>query len=203
MKAMQEVDDEDDYSDDDLDALPVNTFHELQQNAIRSTQQPDSYENRPSPGAIPSGPLHSGHPAGDKFLNNSSNASKILPTWNPPQQHSSDYGDFDDEMLDGEILDAKDKPIVFTGLQHTIMSNPNEEGIKKDGFRQPPIFAPSQLQGYETNQYPSNNRLAFKLPPQNQGEFDDPGEPVLRTELTHESDAVGLLQAQIQKVFIS
>lgn len=92
------------YSDDDLDALPGHAFDELQENAVRSTQQPVTRANLP--------PLkhqlrleHAGVASAVSRLSVGRSAGQgadqqLLP---PP---SSDYGDFDDEMLDGEVLDG-------------------------------------------------------------------------------------------------
>ena len=89
--AAQVVED-DTYSDDDLDALPANAFHQLQEDAFRSTQhQPDPPRQRlPDPSK----------PTAYHAL--TSNADL--------QHHSSDYGDFEDEMLDGEIIDGAAQP---------------------------------------------------------------------------------------------
>lgn len=99
---------DDDYSDDDLDALPDRAFHELQETAIQSTQ----------PILNPQVQLptlkHSARLAGGLGL-----LSVGGPTSHAPNQHafqapSSDYGDFDEEMLDGEIFDAAEEPALVT-----------------------------------------------------------------------------------------
>ena len=195
---MQEVEDGDDYSDDDLDALPVDTFHELQQNAIQSTQQPKSY------GA-------NAHPGAGKFakLGISADEPNNFNTWNHPQQLSSDYGDFDDEMLDGEIFDTAEEPGPVAGVQRAIMSNPNEESMQSEGFRQSRFIAPSHLRGYGTDQYTVSSRLTPNVPQRNEERFDDHEELNLHArdgaygpgaKPAQESEEVNILQAQVQKV---
>ena len=110
---MQEVDEGDGYSDDDLDALPADAFQELQQNAIRSTQQQDHNEPR----NLPLGPGQGLSGNGDSrrgIGNLGASGNAFYKTTSPvhPQQASSDYGDFDD-LLDGEIFDAAEEPVIF------------------------------------------------------------------------------------------
>ncbi|KAK0507497.1 hypothetical protein JMJ35_010020 [Cladonia borealis] len=92
------------YSDDDLDALPDHTFHELQENAFSSTQQPIA---RPQLPALRQPPRHDA-PALAGGFGRLALAGASAHAGNPHefQPPSSDYGDFDDEMLDGEIFDA-------------------------------------------------------------------------------------------------
>lgn len=99
------VGEDDDYSDDDLDALPDQAFHQLQQNAIQSTQQPSLSAQvqlptikQPTGLATSFGRLSVTGPA-----SHAANQSAF-------QAPSSDYGDFDDDMLDGEIFDAAEEP---------------------------------------------------------------------------------------------
>ncbi|CAD6578813.1 MAG: hypothetical protein ASARMPREDX12_008979 [Alectoria sarmentosa] len=84
---------DDDYSDDDLDALPDHAFHELQETAIQSTQ----------PSLNPQVQLPT--------LKHSARLAGGLGLLSAP---SSDYGDFDEEMLDGEIFDAAEEPTLVT-----------------------------------------------------------------------------------------
>ena len=96
------------YSDDDLDALPDHTFHELQEKAFSSTQQPIA---RPQLPAVEQPPRHD-HPglAGGFGRLSVAGASAHAGNSHNFQTPSSDYGDFDDEMLDGEIFDAAEIP---------------------------------------------------------------------------------------------
>ena len=96
---MDGIEEDDGYSDDDLDALPVHAFQELQQDAIRSTQQPRAFQQPQLPLAKRSVPAAiNANLGGFDRLSLDSYGTQQLP--------SSDYGDFDDEMLDGEIFDA-------------------------------------------------------------------------------------------------
>ena len=99
--------DDDDYSDDDLDALPDHAFHELQENAIQFTQQPSLNPQAQLPTVKQSPRLAGGF----------GRLSVGGPASHAPNQHvfqapSSDYGDFDEEMLDGEIFDAAEEPAL-------------------------------------------------------------------------------------------
>lgn len=103
----------DDYSDDDLDALPDGTFQELQDNALESTQQ----AARGKPPTLP--PLARSQKKTPAVLAQGLERLSVkgaLPSFTPqrksdlPQLPSSDYGDLDDEMLDGEIYDTAEEP---------------------------------------------------------------------------------------------
>lgn len=133
---MQELDEEDGYSDDDLDALPVHALQELQQNAIRSTQKAGEYGNASysARGAI-LGPTGLAVGLGNYPSN----------TDNYTQQPSSDYGDFDDgmldeEMLDGEIIDAAEQSMAISALGRA------GERMHTEQFRQERFCAPQSLQ---------------------------------------------------------
>lgn len=105
---MEGTEEDDGYSDDDLDTLPVHAFQELQQNAIRSTQQPQVHEQ----GQMP-------YPAlvvvANGRLGISEQPSIAANGNNYTHQPSSDYGDFDGEMLDGEIFDATEQQSILLG----------------------------------------------------------------------------------------
>ena len=98
---MDGIEEDDGYSDDDLDALPVHAFHELQQDAIRSTQQPRAFQHHQAPSVKQPAQAATFGSIGafDRLSVDDYGA-------NTQQQPSSDYGDFDDEMLDGEIFDT-------------------------------------------------------------------------------------------------
>ncbi|KAL8910624.1 MAG: hypothetical protein Q9172_007810 [Xanthocarpia lactea] len=104
---------QDDYSDDDLDGLPDGTFLELQENALLSTQQaarekpftlpPVARSQNKAPAVLAEGLKRLS--VGGAF------PSFTLPGESDfPQPPSSDYGDLDDEMLDGEIYDTAEDP---------------------------------------------------------------------------------------------
>ncbi|CAO1600320.1 hypothetical protein XANCAGTX0491_004013 [Xanthoria calcicola] len=103
----------DDYSDDDLDALPDSTFRELQHNALESTQQ----AARGKPPVLPATArsLKKTPAVLAQGLERLS-VGAALPSF-PSQRESdfphlpsSDYGDLDDDMLDGEIYDTAQEP---------------------------------------------------------------------------------------------
>lgn len=133
---MQELDEEDGYSDDDLDALPVHALQELQQNAIRITQKATEYGNASYSTRSPL-PRPTGLAVGlGKYPSN---------TDNYPHQPSSDYGDFDDgmldeEMLDGEIIDAAEQPMAISALGRA------GERMHKEQCKQERFCAPPSLQ---------------------------------------------------------
>ena len=107
---------EDPYSDDDLDALPDNAFHELEENAVKSTQQAGNVATR-----LPS--FKSPRRVNDVSLAGGFGRLSVAPeaTFGRQQhtlpQPSSDYGDFDAEMLDGEIYNAADQPSLAAVVQ--------------------------------------------------------------------------------------
>lgn len=133
---MQELDEEDVYSDDDLDALPAHALHELQENAIRSTQRASESGNASYSTRNPV-PRPTGLAVGlGKYPSNTDNYS---------HQPSSDYGDFDDgmldeEMLDGEIIDAAEQPMAIAALGRA------GERMHREQCRQERFCAPPSLQ---------------------------------------------------------
>ena len=101
---MNGIEEDDGYSDDDLDELPVHDFHELQQEAIRSTQQPQSVVHP-----------HSNYNATGNTRQTARDELSVDDNGTSYRhQPSSDYGDFDDEMLDGEIFEAAAPPSILT-----------------------------------------------------------------------------------------
>jgi hypothetical protein len=123
---------DDGYADDDLDALPDYAFHELQEDAVRSTQQPSEKfpTSRPPPRQHPSdltgglGRLSVGKP--------SVNANDP-DNFQPP---SSDYGEFDDEMLDGEIFDAAEQPALAAIFDVRATDQHPSESSQREQWRQ-------------------------------------------------------------------
>ncbi|KAL8765242.1 MAG: hypothetical protein Q9209_007635 [Squamulea sp. 1 TL-2023] len=104
---------QDDYSDDDLDALPDRTFLELQEHALVTTQQ----AARRKPLALPSAAMsHQRDPAIIAQGLERLSVERPSPPFTSqresdfPHPPSSDYGDLDDEMLDGEIYDNAEEP---------------------------------------------------------------------------------------------
>ena len=109
---MNGIEEDDGYSDDELDELPVNDFHELQQEAIRSTQQPQLVGRSYHPHGNYNATSNTRQSAHDE-LSVDDNCTSY------PHQPSSDYGDFDDEMLDGEIFDAAAPPSILREQNNT------------------------------------------------------------------------------------
>ena len=207
---MQEVDEEDDYSDDDLDALPVDAFHELQQNAIRSTQ-PLEYRNKSAhpvgtpvqlPGSVGRIPVHGN-------LENASNNS-FAKTY--AQQPSSDYGDFDDEMLDGEIFDAAEEPVKITARKDGVVGSPIGGSGHREEVRKQRFDETSRLREHGLDQHPYGDLATSNLLQRHgsrlDGFEDHDGAMLLahgkvyepRAQPTGNPSAVDELQAQIQEV---
>lgn len=144
---MQEVDDEEGYSDDDLDALPADAFQELQQNAIRSTQQLRNKDQLVSLLGFGQGLSESEDPRrGFGNLAVSGNAFYKAPAPPPSHQASSDYGDFDDEMLDGEIFDAAEEPVILKERIGGFVARPPGPNTQREQWRQQRYGAPSRPQ---------------------------------------------------------
>lgn len=135
---------EDLYSDDDLDALPESAFDQLQENAFRSTQLPRHTNNPRLSGSKPHKPNHATLAGGLGRL------SVVGDTVfgrrpNEIQQASSDYGDLDDDMLDGEIYDANEQPPLAAGLQRNLYAKSNlGESTQREAWRQQRYSHPMQ-----------------------------------------------------------
>ena len=170
---MQEAEEEEGYSDDDLDALPIDTFQKLQENAIRSTQQ---VEEPRLPSSIRKDIPHLSRLT-SKLENVAadSNNSYNSHIQNNAQQASSDYGDFDSEMLDGEIVDAAEEPAAVAGREGAVFGRQIGESTQREQWRQQ-RFAPHRLQ-YDEN-HPSVDGQA--VPPTHQSKtykehnYDEP-----------------------------
>ena len=210
---MQEVDDEGGYSDDDLDALPVDTFHELQQNALRSTQLPNIYEEKTvPPGTANVPPVPIGPRLDYRHQAAGGHAPRNAPSNLHPQQPSSDYGDFDDEMLDGEIFDAAEESAPIRGPERTVVGRPYREITHGEQRRQQQFGAPPQLHNYEVNQAWSKGQVTSSLQLEQvaqRGDYQHQEQDVAAHQGAPEPTALSAqgsavveeLQAQIQKVF--
>ena len=95
---MADPDDEDGYSDAELDALQSEDFLELEQNALQCTQRSYAAANQNQFQL----PVHVAPPQTEAF----NAASRLQQTrQQQAQPPSSDYGDFDDDLLlDGEVV---------------------------------------------------------------------------------------------------
>ena len=149
MNVMDDVQEEDDgYSDDDLDALPADAFHELQENAIRSTQQPNTHGKKhasafhqPFPRTLVNLGGELGGSISGGFVTQQARAPAHI---DPP---SSDYGDFDDEMLDGEIYDATEQPAVSVLHSNTVLGRVAGDSTQREEWRQKRYGGPPQSLG--------------------------------------------------------
>ncbi|KAL8696744.1 MAG: hypothetical protein Q9201_007504 [Fulgogasparrea decipioides] len=141
-----DVEEDDGYSDDDLDALPDDTFRQLQEQAFVSTQQtaranhaPFSSVNKPQ-GKVP------GDLAGGLERLSVGNTFPVFEPQADPEfanQPSSDYGDLDDEMLDGEIYDAADEPGVDAIQVSRAAAFPYGESTQREQWRNQRYGLPS------------------------------------------------------------
>lgn len=147
---MDGIEEDDGYSDDDLDALPVHAFQELQQDAIRSTQQPRAFQQPQLPLAKQPVPaVINGNLGGLDRLSLDNYGTQQLP--------SSDYGDFDDEMLDGEIFDAAaEQPSL---LQSHVNAPPVGESTQTEVWRHQ-CYANSPLKPYHPQTPSASQRNA-------------------------------------------
>lgn len=142
-----DVGDEDDYSDDDLDAIPHDEFRELQNYAIRSTQQP-------SLGNHFTAPIKNAGGREERNLRLPSVAAtstfqRIGAIQDYGNQPSSDYGDFDEEMPDGEIVDAAEEPGTNAIMESRAAALPVGEATQREQWRQQRYARPQYLQNQE------------------------------------------------------
>ena len=132
-----QVAEEDPYSDDDLDALPDSAFDELQENAFRSTQPALQHASSRLPA------FKSPHRPSNATLAGGFGRLSVVGDTLPGRQHdgaqqaSSDYGDLDDEMLDGEIYEANGQQTLSTTLQPSPYKNRHPgESSQREAWRQ-------------------------------------------------------------------
>ena len=126
---MDGIEEDDGYSDDDLDALPVHHFHELQQDAIRSTQQPRPLRQIQPPYVTHGKSITDGLGGLEQISIHGNGGATSFS-----HQQSSDYGDFDDEMLDGQIFDTAEEPTILPDAGHTL--KPVGESTQREQWRQ-------------------------------------------------------------------
>lgn len=188
---MQELDEEDGYSDDDLDALPVHALQELQQNAIISTQNASGHGNT-SYSTRTSLPRPIGLTVGlGKYPSN---------TDNYPPQPSSDYGDFDDgmlddEMLDGEIIDAAEQPMAISALGRV------GERMHKDQYSQDRFCAALSLQRSGIKQGVFLRKNAANVDQDSDAMSLEENDSRTAVQTVPEHLTVDHLRAQVQEVF--
>lgn len=209
MNAMEDQAVEDDgYSDDDLDALPDHAFHELQEKAFRSTQQPIARPQLPAlrqpPRQDPPG-LAGGF--GRRSVAGVSNHAGNSHNFQTP---SSDYGDFDDEMLDGEIFDAAEHPNLAARYDTKAVEERAGETTQREHWRQQRYGLPppdSRTPEQHTRQQPATHisRPNVAIPDAKYSDIQIRG-PMLhgaRESIAEPVQGVAdveALQAQVQKV---
>lgn len=118
-----QVAERDPYSDDDLDAIlsqvPGRPDPNPRLPIYKSPHRPIGYQLNVAHASLPSPP---GAALGGRL--------------NSTHEPSSDYGDFDDEMLDGEIFDAAETPFVPAVVQPKEHYNNAGESTQREQWRQ-------------------------------------------------------------------
>ena len=179
---------DDGYVDDELDTLPVDAFHELQEDAVRSTQQALlPVAQQPNPGVLAGG------------FGRLSVGPDVKAYGKGLQEPSSDYGDFDDEMLDGEIFDGADQYTTYDRAQSVV---PAGESTQREQWRlqrhgAPPGKSTFQIQQQSIAPPPYNNRS----PSNNNAVGGKAGAPLqVESPAGNGSTDVAILQSQVQKL---
>lgn len=198
---------DDDYSDDDLDALPDHAFHELQENAIQSTQQPSltaqvqlPTTEQPTRLAGHLGRLsvggHGSHAANQRVF----------------QAPSSDYGDFDEDMLDGEIFNAAEEPALAARYEVAAGDQELGEFSQREPSRLQRLRTDRRISGPVEAQQRVKQQGAAGAPTSNANGPGDQDATAQEGNVVHglnlnptgppppESADVNALQSQVQKV---
>lgn len=152
---MDGTEEDEGYSDNDLDALPIHAFQELQQDAIRSTQQPPAPQHFQLPSVRQPVAINGGLGGFDRLsLDQYGTGTQQLP--------SSDYGDFDDEMLDGEIFDtAAEQPSLLE--DHVNAHQPAGKNTQKKAWRHQGYADSPPKTARHPQQQPANQLSAIGL----------------------------------------
>ena len=139
-----QVVEEDPYSDDDLDALADDAFNELEEDAFRSTQQPlPPVQSRLPAFRSPNRPDAASLAGGFGRLAVGADVTHARQDQGF-QLASSDYGDLDDEMLDGEIFDANEQPALAAAVQQNQIKNQLPgESTQREQWRKQRYSVPS------------------------------------------------------------
>ena len=196
-----QVVEDDGYSDDGLDALPVNTFHELQEDAFRSTQQPVETLQPPLPNLPRPAPAELAGGFGRLSVGPDAAAYRKAP-----QEPSSDYGDFDDEMLDGEIFDGAEQPALSTTYDRTRSAAPVGESTQREQWRQDRYGTPRQNPAYQAHlqNAPQQSNGSLSSANNDLGRYNaEPSRPVPRDPSGGPAAGpadVNSLQAQVQRL---
>lgn len=118
MNGMDDNADETNFSDDSLDALPDNALVELEQNAIRSTQQPP--RQYPQSDHLAQASNHYNSPV-----------QRVLP-----QRIQPDYEDFDSEHFDAGLFDDAGVATPVEEADESIQPRPLGETTQRENWRQ-------------------------------------------------------------------
>ncbi|KAI9696788.1 MAG: hypothetical protein M1836_005150 [Candelina mexicana] len=127
---MAGIGEDDSFSDDDLDALPVNALDELEQSAVYSTQQKHAAiigkeRQVQSYHTLPTLPFTPAEDEGPQYGHKAQRGASV--THSEPQL-SSDYGNFDDEALEAALIDAEEPPAIVNDAER-ILENKVAEGV--------------------------------------------------------------------------
>lgn len=195
---------DDDYSDDDLDALPDHAFHQLQKNAIESTPQPSLSTQVQLPTIKQSTSL-----AGGLGRLSAGGPASHAANQHAFQAPSSDYGDFDEEMLDGEILDAAEEPVLAARYEAGAGGKKPREYSQREQWRLQRYAANQRKSGPIEAQQRVNQQGALGVPLSNGSDCGGPnttGQGERAVYLVNpglhpqESADVNALQAQVLKL---
>ncbi|KAL9615457.1 MAG: hypothetical protein Q9167_000135 [Letrouitia subvulpina] len=168
-----DVDDDDGYSDDDLDAIPHDELSELQNYAIRSTQQ-KALQNRFA--APTNNVVHGSSRLLSVAANSTSKRTGAIQDYG--NQPSSDYGDFDEEMQDGEIFDAAEEPGTNAIKESRAAALPVGEVTQREQWRQQRYAGPQYQQAQAPSLPHLKNDVQAIVQNQRHGK-DNVGSPLL------------------------
>ncbi|KAL9103754.1 MAG: hypothetical protein Q9163_001213 [Psora crenata] len=198
---------EDPYSDDDLDALPDNALVQLEADAVRWTQQTvNPTSARTYAFMSPQRPVAPTFAGGFERLSVAPERAYVQ-TQSGKNQPSSDYGDFDGEMLDGEIFDAAQQPSLAAAVQQA--SHPGQTpgtNTQRGQWRQQRYGQPGSTVTYQSRQTTLSDRTASFLRKEvdlnsqiygPNGRADIANAAVTSTPITNDANA---LQAQVEKL---
>ena len=149
-----QVAERDPYSDDDLDAIlsqvPGRPDPNPQLPSYKSPHRPVGYQLNAAHASLPMPP-----------------GAALPGRQNGAHEPSSDYGDFDDEMLDGEIFDAAETPFVPAVIQPKEHRSNLGESTQREQWRQQRYGKPIQDANPQASKY-VNGPSYGALPTQHQ-----------------------------------
>jgi hypothetical protein len=140
--------DDDDYSDDDLDALAGDEFLQLQEQALQATQ------GQKSVGATSAHDLGQSTALDTSRLAVAANAASFGSDGFTHQ--SSDYGDLDEEVLDAGTAGAPDAAAIATSRPGQAAHN-DDEVAPREQWRQNRFSEPSLNTAAQYVQQPNTN----------------------------------------------